>query len=75
MSRSPHAALTNPNSFFAAHRERLTALDGVQFVPNLFTALRPEIDAHRQLGCFLLLGSVQGALLQQSAESLADRVG
>jgi uncharacterized protein len=72
---SDRAALTQPELFFAAHRNRLIVLDEVQFVPNLFTALRPEIDAHRQPGRFLLLGSAQGALLQQSAESLAGRVG
>jgi predicted AAA+ superfamily ATPase len=72
---SDRAALTQPELFFSAYRNRLIVLDEVQFVPNLFAALRPEIDAHRQPGRFLLLGSAQGALLQQSAESLAGRVG
>ncbi len=46
----------------------------VQHLPRLFAALRPEIDAHRRPGRFLLLGSASGELLRQSGESLAGRV-
>lgn len=69
------AVLTHPELFFAAQRERLVVLDEVQFMPGLFAALRPEIDAQRRPGRFLLLGSASGELLHQSAESLAGRVG
>lgn len=68
------ARLDNPAAFFAAHRDRLIVLDEVQALPELFTQLRPEIDADRCPGRFLLLGSASGALLRQSAESLAGRV-
>lgn len=68
------AALRQPELFFAANRDHLIVLDEVQFVPDLFTALRPEIDADRRPGRFLLLGSASGALLRQSGESLAGRV-
>jgi predicted AAA+ superfamily ATPase len=40
----------------------------------VFSVLRPEIDAARHAGRFLLLGSASGTLLRQSAESLAGRV-
>ena len=53
----------------------MVVLDEVQFVPGLFAALRPEIDAQRRPGRFLLLGSASGDMLRQSAESLAGRVG
>ena len=69
------AVLTHPELFFSAQRERLVVLDEVQFMPGLFAALRPEIDAQRRPGRFLLLGSASGDLLRQSAESLAGRVG
>jgi uncharacterized protein len=46
----------------------------VQYVPEVFAQLRPEIDALRRPGRFLLLGSASGKLLQQSSESLAGRV-
>lgn len=69
------AALAEPQLFFRQNRQRLVVLDEVQHLPNLFTALRPEIDADRRPGRFLLLGSASGKLLRQSAESLAGRVG
>ncbi|MEY2620773.1 MAG: hypothetical protein RIT26_593, partial [Pseudomonadota bacterium] len=68
------ARLTNPAAFWSAHRHTLVILDEVQTMPELFAQLRPEIDAHRVPGRFLLLGSASGALLKQSAESLAGRV-
>ena len=71
---SDRAALQQPELFFAAHRDRLLILDEVQLAPELFTALRPEIDADRRAGRFLLLGSASGDLLRQSSESLAGRV-
>ena len=71
---SDRAALQHPELFFAAHRDQLLVLDEVQLAPQLFTALRPEIDADRRAGRFLLLGSASGDLLRQSGVSLAGRV-
>ena len=71
---SDRAAIQQPELFFEAHRERLLVLDEVQLAPDLFAALRPEIDADRRAGRFLLLGSASGDLLRQSGESLAGRV-
>jgi uncharacterized protein len=71
---SDRAALAQPELFFSSHRDRLLVLDEVQHVPRLFAALRPEIDADRRAGRFLLLGSASGELLRQAGESLAGRV-
>ncbi|MBC7782050.1 MAG: ATP-binding protein [Proteobacteria bacterium] len=68
------ARLAAPELFLPGFRDRLVVLDEVQHMPDLFAALRPEIDAHRRPGRFLLLGSASGVLLRQSAESLAGRV-
>jgi len=68
------AQLAEPELFFARNRRRLVVLDEVQHVPGIFAALRPEIDADRRPGRFLLLGSASGRLLRQSSESLAGRV-
>lgn len=68
------ARLDNPAAFFSAHRNHLVVIDEVQTFPELFAQLRPEIDAARHAGRFLLLGSASGVLLRQSAESLAGRV-
>ena len=66
--------LTRPDLYFPTVRDRLVVLDEVQQMPELFKALRPEIDADRRPGRFLLLGSASGELLRQSGESLAGRV-
>ncbi|MEO8921287.1 MAG: ATP-binding protein [Caldimonas sp.] len=68
------AQLVQPELFLAAHRSRLVVLDEVQFAPEIFASLRPEIDAARRPGRFLLLGSASGHLLRQQTESLAGRV-
>jgi uncharacterized protein len=62
------------SGFLQANRDRLVVLDEVQYVPEVFAQLRPEIDAHRVPGRYLLLGSASGKLLRQSSESLAGRV-
>ena len=72
------AKLADPAAYFDAHRDELVILDEVQRVPALFAQLRGVIDHRRRAGKrsgqFLLLGSATGALLQQSAESLAGRI-
>jgi len=51
-------------------------IDEAQSVPAVFAALRGIIDADRQArGRFVVLGSVQPALVRGVAESLAGRVG
>ncbi len=66
--------LISGSAFLRAHRDKLVVLDEVQYVPEIFAQLRPEIDAQRTAGRFLLLGSASGKLLRQSSESLAGRV-
>lgn len=66
--------LVSGSAFLRAHRDKLVVLDEVQYVPEIFAQLRPEIDAQRKAGRFLLLGSASGKLLKQSSESLAGRV-
>ncbi|MDQ6680437.1 MAG: AAA family ATPase, partial [Pseudomonadota bacterium] len=68
------AQLAEPELFLASHRDRLVVIDEVQNMPELFASLRPEIDAQRRPGRFLLLGSASGHLLRQHTESLAGRV-
>lgn len=71
---SDRAAASQPELLLPTLRGRLVVLDEVQFAPRLFPALRPEIDADRRPGRFLLLGSASGELLRQTGESLAGRV-
>ncbi len=71
------ARLADASEYLSLHRRRLVVLDEVQRRPDLFRALRGEIDARRRDGVrsghFLLLGSASDALLKQSAESLTGR--
>jgi hypothetical protein len=50
-------------------------LDEVQRLPNLFSELRGLIDQQREPGRLLMLGSASYDLLQNTAQSLAGRIG
>lgn len=67
------AKLTDPARYLFSRRDRLVVLDEVQNAPGLFSELRAEIDADRQPGRFLLLGSASFRLLRQ-AQTLAGRL-
>lgn len=56
---------------------KVTILDEAQIVPDVFAALRGEIDRRRSdRNChFCILGSAQPALIRGVSESLAGRVG
>ncbi len=70
--------LEEPDLYLDEQMGRLVVIDEVQRLPDLFGALRGQIDRRRRqghrTGQFLLLGSATNALLHQSAESLAGRV-
>ncbi len=70
--------LDEPDLYLDEQMGRLVVIDEVQIVPDLFKALRGQIDRRRRKGFrtgqFLLLGSASETLLHQSAESLAGRV-
>jgi len=70
--------LEEPDLYLDEQIGRLVVIDEVQLLPDLFGALRGQIDRRRRqghrTGQFLLLGSASNTLLHQSAESLAGRV-
>jgi len=70
--------LEEPDLYLDDPVGRLVVSDEVQLLPDLFSALRGQIDRRRRqghrTGQFLLLGSASNTLLHQSAESLAGRV-
>jgi len=77
-SPADNSKLADAAAYFETHRDELVVLDEVQRAPDLFAQLRGVIDQRRRAGKrsgqFLLLGSAAGALLQQSAQSLAGRI-
>lgn len=75
---SDRRILEEPDLYLDEQMGRLVVIDEVQLMPDLFKALRGQIDRRRRKGFrtgqFLLLGSASDTLLHQSAESLAGRV-
>lgn len=71
---SDRRRLSDPELFFESHRDKLIILDEIQTMPELFTALRPEIDEKRTSGRFLLTGSASPELVRYVSESLAGRI-
>jgi len=70
---SDQQKLTDMEAWLTAMRHRLVVIDEVQFLPAIFSALRPEVDADRRPGRFLLTGSANPMLLKGVSESLAGR--
>ena len=73
-NENDRAQIADPNVFFKSYPDSLIVLDEVQYAPDIFRHLRPEIDHDRSKGRFLLLGSASFSLLKQSSESLAGRL-
>lgn len=65
--------LMDIEAWFDINRNQIIVIDEVQFKPEIFSALRPEIDALRKPGRFLLTGSANPSLIKGVAESLAGR--
>jgi hypothetical protein len=61
--------------FFRLNRTATVCIDEAQLMPHLFPELRSIIDKERRNGQILLLGSASRQLVNQSAESLAGRIG
>lgn len=71
---SHRARLFDAESYLQLHRKSCVILDEVQQMPEIFSALRPEIDEYRKPGRFLLLGSASPGLIKGASESLAGRI-
>lgn len=67
--------LSDPIFFLSQFEDRCVILDEVQFMPALFTSLRSVVDANRKPGRFIVLGSATPEIIQNSAETLAGRIG
>lgn len=75
---SDRAKLADPELFLGRQGNRLTILDEVQRLPELFPLLRSLVDERlrngEKAGHFLVLGSASRDLLRQTSESLAGRI-
>lgn len=66
-------AQADPMGFVADLPER-AILDEIQRVPNLFSALKLEVDRRRTPGRFILIGSTNVLLIPALSDSLAGRL-
>lgn len=71
---SDRRKLDDMESLFSQNSNKLIIIDEAQTMPELFTVLRPIIDAKRKAGRFLLLGSVSPFLMRHVSETLAGRI-
>lgn len=67
------AAHADPFGFIAG-LDQPVCLDEVQRAPDLFLAIKAEVDRQRTAGRFLLTGSANVLMLPQMADSLAGRM-
>jgi predicted AAA+ superfamily ATPase len=67
------SARRDPSGFVASLPPRVV-LDEVQRAPNLFLAIKKQVDERRTPGSFLLTGSANVLLLPNIADSLAGRM-
>lgn len=68
------AKLQDPYSYLESLASSTVIIDEVQLMPELFTILRPLIDAKRTPGRFILLGSASPDLVKGVSETLAGRI-
>lgn len=67
------AAEVDPTGFVAQARG-MTVLDEIQLAPQLFRAIKAEVDQDRRPGRFLLTGSANVMVLPKLSDSLAGRM-
>ncbi|MDX2191371.1 MAG: ATP-binding protein [Bacteroidota bacterium] len=65
---------SNAYDFLMSHKDHCVVIDEAQVLPELFTYLRPIIDAHRVPARFILLGSANPTIVKGISETLAGRI-
>ncbi|WP_205943080.1 ATP-binding protein [Pedobacter cryotolerans] len=68
------AKLQDSYSYLESLEKATVIIDEVQLMPELFSILRPLIDAKRTPGRFILLGSASPELVKGISETLAGRI-
>lgn len=71
---SDQLKLSDAETYLDFQKNRLVVLDEIQYMPVLFSILRPLIDEKRKPGRYLLTGSASPALITGVSESLAGRI-
>ncbi len=71
--QDPYGAKTSPNNFFKNFPGPLI-LDEIQFVPELLSVLKREVDQSDAKGQYLMTGSQNFSIMKNVSESLAGRI-
>ncbi|WP_439256986.1 ATP-binding protein [Lonepinella sp. BR2271] len=66
-------AKNDPHLFFLNH-PNFTAIDEVQYAPEIFSLIKLNVDQRKQNGLYVLSGSQAFELMKNVSESLAGRV-
>lgn len=66
--------LSDAEAYLQSKKDKCVVLDEVQYMPGLFSILRPLIDEKKKPGRFILTGSASPALVKGVSESLAGRI-
>ncbi|MBO9617824.1 MAG: ATP-binding protein [Niabella sp.] len=66
--------LADAEAYLEFQNDKCVVLDEVQYMPELFSILRPLIDEKRKPGRYLLTGSASPSLVKGVSESLAGRI-
>ncbi len=66
-------AKSDPNGFLETYRNGVI-IDGIQYVPKLFSYLQVYTDQRQQNGEYLIIGSQNFLMLEKISQSLAGRV-
>lgn len=67
-------AKADPEGFLENHPAPL-CIDEIQYVPELFRAIKAKVDTDRRAGMYWLTGSQRFHLMKGVSESLAGRIG
>jgi uncharacterized protein len=71
---SDRLKLADAETYLDFHKDKCVVLDEIQYMPELFSILRPLIDENRKPGRFIITGSASPALVRGVSESLAGRI-
>ena len=67
-------ALNDPKGFLAQYKDRPLILDEIQYVPEILSYIKIEIDKHHESGAWVLTGSQQFQFMRNISETLAGRI-
>lgn len=69
-----YQAQDDPKSFLQRHSAPML-IDEFQYVPDILSCIKMDVDLHQENGMYFLTGSQMFSMMRNAGESLAGRVG